>query len=62
MGKLQKLAGQTVLYGVGSFLPRFLNFLLVPLHTDVFAPADYGVISKILAFVGVLNVLYTFGM
>lgn len=62
MSKLKKLAGQTVLYGVGSFLPRFLNFLLVPIHTDVFAPDEYGVISKLLAFVGVLNVLYTFGM
>jgi O-antigen/teichoic acid export membrane protein len=62
MGKLKNLAGETVLYGLGSFVPRFLNFLLVPLHTDVFLPEEYGVISKILAFVGVLNVIYTFGM
>ncbi|HEX6226338.1 MAG TPA: polysaccharide biosynthesis C-terminal domain-containing protein [Chryseolinea sp.] len=62
MGKLKSLAGETILYGVGSMLPRFLNFLLVRLHTDVFAPEEYGLISKILAYVAVFNVIYTFGM
>ena len=30
MGKIKRLAGETVLYGLGSILPRFLNFLLGP--------------------------------
>ena len=55
MGKLKSLAGETVLYGLGSMLPRFLNFLLVRLHTDVFYPEEYGVISKILAYVAVFK-------
>ena len=62
MGKLKKLAGETVLYGLGSIIPRFLNFLLVPLHTDVFLPEEFGVLSKILAYVAVFNVIYMFGM
>jgi O-antigen/teichoic acid export membrane protein len=62
MGKLKKLAGETVLYGLGSMLPRFLNFLLVNLHTDVFVPEEYGIFSKILAYVAVFNVVFTFGM
>jgi O-antigen/teichoic acid export membrane protein len=62
MSKLKRLAGETVLYGLGSIIPRFLNFLLVPLHTGVFAPAEYGVITKLLAYVGVLNTVYMFGM
>jgi len=62
MGKLKRLAGETILYGVGSMIPRFLNFLLVRLHTDVFQPEEYGIISKILAYVAVVNVLFTFGM
>jgi O-antigen/teichoic acid export membrane protein len=62
MSKLKRLAGETVLYGLGSIVPRFLNFLLVPLHTGVFAPAEYGVITKLLAYVGVLNTVYMFGM
>ena len=62
MSKLKRLAGETVLYGLGSMLPKFLNFLLVRLHTDVFPPDEYGVITKVLGYVAVLNVIYTFGM
>ncbi len=62
MSKIRKLAGETVLYGLGSIVPRALNFLLVPLHTLVFAPAEYGVYTYLLAYVAFLNVIYTFGM
>src|SRR5688572_2023002 len=62
MGKLKRLAGETVLYGLGSILPRFLNFLLVRLHTDVFFPEEYGIINKLLAYVAVVNIIFMFGM
>lgn len=62
MNQLKKLAGQTVLYGMGSIVPRFLNFLLVTLHTDVFAPGQYGIITKLFAYVAVVNVVFMFGM
>jgi O-antigen/teichoic acid export membrane protein len=62
MGKLQRLAGETVLYGLGSILPRFLSFLLVRLHTNVFSPEDYGIITKVYAYVAVVNIVFIFGM
>jgi O-antigen/teichoic acid export membrane protein len=62
MGKLKRLAGETVLYGLGNIVPRFLNFLLVPLHTDVLLVEEYGILSKVLSYVAVLNVVFTFGM
>ena len=62
MKQLKKLAGETVLYGLGSIVPRFLNFLLVPLHTTVFQPAEYGVITKLFAYVAVINIVLMFGM
>jgi O-antigen/teichoic acid export membrane protein len=62
MNPLKKLAGETVLYGMGSIVPRFLNFLLVTLHTDVFAPEQYGIITKLFAYVAVVNVVFMFGM
>src|SRR5690349_17183536 len=62
MSKIKRLAGETILYGLGSMLPKFLNFLLVRLHTDVFPPEEFGVVTKLLGFVAVLNVIYTFGM
>jgi O-antigen/teichoic acid export membrane protein len=62
MSKIKRLAGETVLYGLGSIVPRFLNFLLVYLHTRVLPPEEYGIITDVLAFVAFLNVLYAFGM
>jgi O-antigen/teichoic acid export membrane protein len=62
MGKLKRLAGETVLYGLGSIVPRFLNFLLVRLHTDVFLPEEYGIFNKLLAYVAVINIIFMFGM
>ncbi len=63
MSKLKRLAGETVLYGLGSILPRMLNYLLVPLHTkNMFSTAEYGEITKLYAFVGVINIVYMFGM
>lgn len=62
MGKISRLAGETVLYGFGSIVPRFLNFLLVRLHTGVFPPEEYGVITKLYAFVAVVFTVYLFGM
>jgi O-antigen/teichoic acid export membrane protein len=63
MNKIKNLAGETVLYGMGSILPRMLNFLLVFLHTkDMFSTEEYGVLTKLMAWVAFLNVVFTFGM
>lgn len=62
MGKIKRLAGETILYGLGSILPRFLNFLLVSVHTSVFGPTQYGIITKLFAYTAVINVILMFGM
>jgi O-antigen/teichoic acid export membrane protein len=63
MNPLKQLAGQTVLYGVSTILGRLLNYALVPLHTFVFEdPAQYGAITKLYAYVAILNVIYTYGL
>ncbi len=63
MSKLKALAGQTVLYGLGSILPRMINFLLVFVHTNnAFSTEEYGVFTKLMAYVAFINVVFTFGM
>jgi O-antigen/teichoic acid export membrane protein len=60
---IKKLLGQTAVYGLSSIVGRLLNYLLVPLYTQVFAdPSDYGVVSELYAWVAFLIVLLTFGM
>jgi O-antigen/teichoic acid export membrane protein len=62
LSKIKNLAGQTVLYGLGSILPKFLNFLLVPLHTTVFGAEAYGDFTFVFSYVAVFNIVFTFGM
>lgn len=62
MSKIKRLAGDTVLYGLGSIVPRVINFFLILPQTSVFNPEEYGVITDVYAWVAFLNVLYTFGM
>jgi O-antigen/teichoic acid export membrane protein len=62
MSKIRSLAGQTVSYGVSSILARILNYALVPLHTSIFSPAEFGTISGLYAFAAFMNILLTFGM
>ncbi len=60
---LKKLAGDTAIYGLGTMVPRLLNYLLVPFYTIlVFNKAEYGQITELYAYVAILLVLLTFGM
>ena len=62
MNPLKRLASQTAVYGVSSVIGRFLNYLLVPLYTYSFLPADYGVVAELYAYMGFLAVLLAFGL
>ncbi len=59
---LRRLASQTAVYGLSSVVGRFLNYLLVPLLTYTFAPAEFGVVAELYAYMGFLAVLLTFGL
>lgn len=62
MKALKQLAGQTAIYGLPSIVGRLLNYLLVPLHTSVFLPEKFGVITEMYAYVAFLVVILTYGM
>jgi O-antigen/teichoic acid export membrane protein len=47
---------------MSSIVARFLNYLLVPLHTVVFVPQQYGIITEMYAYVAFLIILLTYGM
>ena len=59
---IKALAGQTVIYGMGTIVPRLLNYLLVPLYVRVFAPGVYGQITDLYAWMALLIALLTYGM
>ena len=51
-----------MIYGLSTMGGRLLNYLLVPLHTRIFGPVEYGVIIDWYAYVALINVFLTYGM
>ena len=62
--KMATLAKDTAIYGVSSIVGRFLNYLLVPIHTKFISPESggYGIVTEMYAWAALLFVLLTFGM
>ena len=62
MSVLKKLASDTATYGISTMLGRFLNYMLVRLHTDLFEPEQIAAQGQMYSYAGIALVLYTFGM
>jgi len=62
--EVKKLAGQTLIYGLGTIVPRFLHYaVLTPFYTRIFTnTSDYGVVTELYAWMVVLLVVLTYGM
>jgi O-antigen/teichoic acid export membrane protein len=61
--EVRKLAGQTLIYGLGTIVPRFLNYaILTFFYTRIFAKAQYGVVTELYAWMVILLVVLTYGM
>lgn len=58
----KELAGQTIIYGLGTIIPRVLNFLLTPLYTYTLPESQFGIITEMYSYVAFFMVLLTFGM
>ena len=63
MSIVKKLAGETLIYGLGAILPKVLNFLILGFYlTRVLSTGDYGIHAIVYAFVAMMMVLTTFRM
>ena len=60
--KLKELTKDTAIYGISTMVGRFLNFILVPFFTNIFAPSEYGIIQLIYAYVAILNIVFIYGL
>lgn len=59
---LKRLAGETAVYGLGTIVPRLLNYFLVPFYTRIFDENAYGQITELYAWVAITMVVLTYGM
>ena len=57
-----QLAKQSVIYGFGHIVSRFITFLLLPILTVSLTTNEFGIISKFYAFTGFAMAFYRYGM
>lgn len=63
MKEVRNLAKQTLIYGFGTIVPRFLNYgILTFFYTRIFSKAEYGVVTELYAWMVLLLIILTYGM
>ena len=62
LDKIKSLSKDTMIYGTSTIIGRFLNFLLVPIYTNIFLPGEFGIIANLYAYIAILNVFFTIGL
>ena len=59
---IRQLANQTLWFGLSSIVGRFINYLLNPILTTIYASEAFGEISILYSGAAFLNIIYAIGM
>ncbi len=59
---IKKLIKHSAVYGIGHIVSRFLGFLLMPIHTNVFLPEEYRTPTLLFAALAILNIIFSYGL
>lgn len=62
LGTLRTFFKDTMIYGLATVLPRLMNFVLVPLHTETLPTSSYSDNTLFYVYAAFFNVLLTYGM
>lgn len=59
----RKLGGQTIIYGLGTIVPRLLNYVILTIYyTRKLEVQEYGIITELYAYIAIFLVVLTYGM
>jgi O-antigen/teichoic acid export membrane protein len=59
---LSRLAGESAIYGISGTIARFIGVFLIPVYTRVFSPSEYGVVTLIDTFTGLIAIFVVLGL
>lgn len=62
MSRLKQLGKDSVVYGLGAVVAKGVAFLLLPVFTRVFTPAEYGTIEMLTTIASFLSAILAMGM
>ena len=58
----KKLVGHTIIYGLGTIVPRILNYIILTwYYTRIFSVEQFGIITELYAYVSFLLIILTYG-
>ncbi|MGQ1944111.1 lipopolysaccharide biosynthesis protein [Ornithobacterium rhinotracheale] len=57
----KRLISETVIYGIGAILPRFINFVLNPYFIKELNTTEYSIFTNAYALISFVNIVLTFG-
>jgi len=60
--QIKRLVSQSLIYGLGGLISRFLSLLLLPLYTSYLHGRDYGRVETLTALTAVLVVVLRLGI
>ena len=62
MSRLRQLGKDSLVYGFGAVFAKGVGFLLLPIYTRVFTPAEYGTIEMLSVIASFLGAVLTMGL
>ncbi|MBU1707651.1 oligosaccharide flippase family protein [bacterium] len=60
--ELKSLSKESMVYGTGHILTRFVTFLLLPYYSYQLTPAEYGEVTLYYLFLAVMQTFFFYGM
>jgi len=61
LGQVKRVFKDSVIYGLGSLLPKAAGFLLVPVYTRFMSPTNYGILSMTSIIASAMGALLMLG-
>ena len=62
MSKLSSFFKDSVIYGIGNSLQKFISLMLIPIFTRVLSPEEYGVLSTLSTITYFISALAGLGL
>jgi len=59
---IKRLTSHSAVYGISTILGRAISFFLLPLYTHYLTQEAYGVVSLVLAYLGIMTIISTYGV
>jgi O-antigen/teichoic acid export membrane protein len=60
--KIRDFFKHSIIFGLGGFAGRLIGFFLIPIYTNIFTPADYGILTLLQVTSKVLSIILNFGI